>query len=169
MFNKDNLRQKAKNIRKTLDMKSLSKSIVANIRLTNVYKKSKHIMLFYPKTQEVDLRELLNDDKMFYLPRVKGDELECCPYVQGDELVLSEFNVWEPVSADVSKSVIDLVFVPALCVDEQCNRIGYGKGFYDRFLSGYKGASIVVIPKELVFSELCTDENDVCCGGIITQ
>lgn len=169
MFNKDNLRQKAKNIRKTLDMKAISKVIVANIRESEVYKKSKRVMIFYPLSNEVDLLDLLNDDKDFYLPRVNGDKLECCPYKQGDELSVSSFNVLEPVSQSVSKSDVELVFVPALCVDKTCNRLGYGKGFYDRFLSDYNGASIIVVPEELIFSDICIDDNDVCCNGIITQ
>lgn len=169
MFNKDDLRQKAKNIRKTLDMQSVSKKIVANIRESDVYKNSRCVMIFNPLSNEVNLLDLLCDDKKFYLPRVKGDELECCPYKQGDELKLSDFNVLEPVSESVSKSEIDLVFVPALCVDEKCNRLGYGKGFYDRFLSDYEGCSIIVVPEELIFSEICISEYDVCCDGIITQ
>ncbi len=169
MFNKDNLRQNAKNIRKTLDMKSISKEIVANIRESEVYKKSKSVMIFYPLKNEVDLLDLLKDDKDFYLPRVNGDELECCPYKQGDELSISSFKVLEPVCKSVSKSEIDLVFVPALCVDNTCNRLGYGKGFYDRFLSDYNGASIIVVPEELIFKDICTSDNDVCCNGIITQ
>lgn len=169
MTNKDNLRQKAKKIRKTLDMKTISNNIVANIQELEAYKQAKHVMLFYPKAQEVDLRELLNDDKMFYLPRVSGDELEICPYKKNDELIVSDFGVLEPVSESVSKSLIDLVFVPALCVDEQCNRIGYGKGFYDRFLIDFKKTSIVVVPSELIFSEICVNNNDVCCDRVITQ
>ena len=72
MFNKDNLRQKAKKIRNKLDMKCISSRIVSNIRKLEVYKNSKHVMLFYPLENEVDLLELLNDDKQFYLPREIG-------------------------------------------------------------------------------------------------
>ena len=169
MFNKDDLRQKAKDIRNELDMKSISSKIVSNIRNLEEYKNSKHVMLFYPLGNEVDLLELLNDDKQFYLPRVKGEDLEVCPYKLGDKLLKSDFKVLEPINEPINKNLLDLVFVPALCVDEKCNRLGYGKGFYDRFLNDFEGCSIIPIPKELVFSNVCANRNDVCCSGIVTE
>lgn len=169
MTNKDDLRQKAKRIRETLDMENISESIVSNIRKTEVYNSAKRVMLFFPLKNEVDLRALLEDDKEFYLPRVNGEELEVCRYQKGDELVMSEFKVLEPITSPVSKSIIDLVLVPALCVDEHCNRLGYGKGYYDRFLADYSGVTIVVVPYELVFDCICVDKNDISCNHIITQ
>lgn len=169
MTNKDDLRQKAKRIRETLDMENISESIVSNIRKTEVYNSAKRVMLFFPLKNEVDLRALLEDDKEFYLPRVNGEELEVCRYKKGDELVMSEFKVLEPITSPVSKSIIDLVLVPALCVDEHCNRLGYGKGYYDRFLKDYKKMSIIVIPEELIFSDVCSEMHDICCKSFITQ
>lgn len=169
MFNKDDLRQKAKDIRKTLDMSIISAGIVANVRELECYKRANSVMLFYPLREEVDLLDLLRDDKEFYLPRVEGDELEICPYKIGDELVMSGFRVLEPVSESVPKSDIDLVFVPALCVDEDCNRLGYGKGYYDRFLADFEGVSVIPVAKELVFSNICVESHDKCCDYIVTQ
>lgn len=169
MFNKDDLRQKAKEIRNELDMKSISSRIVSNIRNLEVYKNSKHVMLFYPLGNEVDLLELLNDDKQFYLPRVKGEDLEVCPYKSGDKLLKSGFKVLEPTNEPINKNILDLVLVPALCVDEKCNRLGYGKGFYDRFLKDFKGVSIIPVPRSLVFSGICADRHDVCCSGVVTE
>lgn len=169
MFNKDNLRQKAKKIRNKLDMKCISSRIVSNIRKLEVYKNSKHVMLFYPLENEVDLLELLNDDKQFYLPRVKGENLEVCPYKLGDKLLKSNFKVLEPINEAVDKNMLDLVFVPALCVDNKCNRLGYGKGFYDRFLDDFEGVSIIPISQSLIFSDICADRHDVCCTGVVTE
>lgn len=169
MFNKDDLRKKAKNIRANLDMKTISSKIVSNIRNLELYKNSKRVMLFYPLGNEVDLLELLNDNKQFYLPRVKGENLEVCPYKYGENLLKSSFKVLEPISEAVDKNVLDLVFVPALCVDNKCNRLGYGKGFYDRFLDGFEGVSIIPIPQSLIFSDICADRHDVCCSGVVTD
>ena len=169
MFNKDNLRQKAKNIRKDLDMKIISEQIILNIRESDIYQKSEHVMLYYPLKTEVNLLELLNDNKSFYLPRVNGDMLECCPFKKGEKLVCSDFKVYEPISPQVDKDIIDLIFVPALCVDGECNRLGYGKGYYDRFLSKYSGISIIPIAEELVFSQICLEDHDISCSMIITQ
>ncbi len=169
MFNKDDLREKAKNIRANLDMKTISSKIVSNIRNLKLYKNSKRVMLFYPLGNEVDLLELLNDNKQFYLPRVNGESLEVCPYKHGENLLKSSFKVLEPTNEAVDKNVLDLVFVPALCVDNKCNRLGYGKGFYDRFLDDFEGDSIIPIPQSLIFSDICADRHDVCCSGVVTE
>ena len=47
---------------------------------------------------------------------------------------LSEFGIAEPVGEEISPSKIDLIIVPGSVFDSQNNRIGYGKGFYDKFL-----------------------------------
>ncbi|MCR5266501.1 MAG: 5-formyltetrahydrofolate cyclo-ligase [Cyanobacteria bacterium RUI128] len=169
MDKKREIRIRSKGIRKTLNIAEISNLIVANIRELDVYKSAEHVMLFYPLENEIDLRGLLSDGKKFYFPRVCGEDLEVCPYKLGDELSVSGFKVMEPVSAPVDKSVIDLVLVPALAVDEKFNRIGYGKGFYDRFAEGLRGRRLVVIPDELVFDDVPSDANDRKCDGIITQ
>ena len=69
-MDKKELRIKAKEIRKTLDVKDISKNICKNIRNLEVYKSSKNVMIFYPMKYEISLLELLNDGKNFYLPKV---------------------------------------------------------------------------------------------------
>lgn len=169
MNNKKNLREKSKTIRKTLDINSISAAITTNIKKTEVYQNAKSVMIFYPLKDEINLLELLDDKKLFFLPRVNKTLLECCPYQKGDLLSISEFGVKEPLTQAVDKNNIDLVFVPALCIDKNCNRLGYGKGFYDRFLSDYQGTSIIPIPSALVFSNICTEKHDVCCSKFITE
>lgn len=169
MDKKREIRIRAKGIRKTLNIAEISNMIVDNIRELDIYKSAKHVMIFYPLENEIDLLGLLSDDKQFYLPRVFGDDLEVCPYKQGDKLSESEFKVMEPVSSPVDKSVLDLVLVPALAVDKNFNRVGYGKGFYDRFSAGLRGFRLAVIADELVFDEIPADEFDRKCDGIITQ
>jgi 5-formyltetrahydrofolate cyclo-ligase len=51
----------------------------------------------------------------------------------------NDFNIYEPVDGiEVPNSKIDVVFVPLLAYDKKGNRVGYGKGFYDKFLSKCK-------------------------------
>lgn len=134
-----------------------------------MYNLSKHVMLFYPLSHEVNLLSLLDDDKYFYLPRVNGKELECCPYKRGDDLIISPLNIREPHCQAVDKSEIELVFTPALMADKKFNRLGYGGGFYDRFLEGLNAYKIIPIPEELLIDTLYVDSFDVCCDGVVTQ
>lgn len=135
-----------------------------------LYKKSEHVMIFYPMGHEVNLLKLLqNKEKMFYLPRVRGVHLECCPYKNGDELTFSSRKIYEPCESAVDSTKIELIFVPALAADYEFNRLGYGGGFYDRFLACSNASRLIPIPKELLFKKIPVENHDIQCDGIITQ
>ena len=149
-MNKQELRKLARGKRKELDMEKISSILVNKLVQTEEYKNSKNIMLFYPTSDEVNLLPVLEDkSKRFFLPRVKGKELECCPYCVGDELCESKFHIQEPTCQACEKTDIDLVIVPALACDKEGYRLGYGGGFYDRFLRDFKNKKICCIPHEL--------------------
>ncbi len=160
MADKIELRKNAKNIRKNLDMKKISADLTDLIRKNEIYLQAKNVMLFYPTEFEVDLRELFADNKNFYLPRVDNENLLICPYCK--ELKKSSLGIYEPCSSPVSPEVLDLVIVPALMCDENGYRLGYGKGFYDRFIKKYgqNFKTICAIPKELFTNDLPHDEFD---------
>ena len=72
MDNKTDLRLRAKSIRKTLDIARLSENASEKIRQTELYKNVKNVLIFYPMRYEINLLELLKDNKNFYLPKVCG-------------------------------------------------------------------------------------------------
>ncbi|MBQ8460268.1 5-formyltetrahydrofolate cyclo-ligase [bacterium] len=187
---KQQLRSKAKTLRKTLDLEKISKKLVKLIQSDELYKNAENVMLFYPTKFEVNLLDLLQDDKNFYLPRVctlslcerepllLSDEsreiynggrgfIEVCPYKIGDELIKSELNIVEPVSKPVKPNILDLVIVPALMTDKSGYRLGYGGGFYDRFLTNVKFKTICPIPKELFVENLPHEKHDIKMNKII--
>lgn len=139
-----------------------SQNVIKELRASEIYKQAHNILIFYPLEGEVNLLELLDDkDKNFYLPRIEGKNLLCCPFKKGDELCLSCFKTQEPVSDEVEKNQIDFAIIPALCCDKNNYRLGYGGGFYDRFLVGFSGKKIVCLPKELIVETIYPDEFDV--------
>lgn len=167
---KTDFRIKAKNIRKRLVISNISEKIVELIRKHPTYIAAKSVMLFYPKKDEIDLRSLLTDDKEFYLPRVEGDTLAVCPYKIGDPLIASKFHVSEPMTAPIEPSKLDLMIVPALSVDKDCFRLGYGKGYYDRLLQSLMNSNVKTIcpiPQELMFETLPRDKFDVAVDYVI--
>ena len=171
MKKKIELRNWAKNYRKTLNISDISEAIVCNIRKSEEYKSADNIMFFYPLPDEVNLLALLEDNKNFFLPRVNGADLEVCPYKYGDELKLSDLKINEPITKSVSPNELDIVFLPALCADNSFYRLGYGGGFYDRFCSGsdYVFKKYIVVPDELVIDTVPIEAYDIKCDGIITQ
>lgn len=172
MFTKDELREKAKQIRSLLKMNTLSQKMVESVRSAEIYQVAENVMIFYPLEDEISLLELLKDNnKKFYLPKVQGDELVVCPYKAGDNLVVSKFNTKEPLSEPVNPDILDIIFVPALMVDKAFHRLGYGLGFYDRFLSknAQRAIKIVPIPSLLIREEIPFDENDAQFDVILDE
>ncbi len=168
-MNKKTLRQWAKDKRKKLDIKKISAVLSDKLMQTKEYKASKNIMLFYPLKDEINMLSLLNDSsKQFYLPRMKGENLECCMYSNGDELCESCFHTQEPTCPACDKENIDLIVVPALACDKQGYRLGYGGGFYDRFLEDFNGIKILCIPKELIVETVYPESHDIKMDFVIS-
>ncbi len=170
-LDKQQLRKQTKEIRSKLDMKSLSKELTLKLKQTIEYQNAHNIMIFYPLEKEVNLLSLLDDNtKNFYLPKIDGNELLCCRFDKKTELCDSCFKTKEPLSDSDNKSILDLIIVPALAADKNNYRLGYGKGFYDRFLNSFKDirpCTIVCIPKELIVETIFPDEFDIPVNKVI--
>lgn len=109
--------------------------------------------LFYPKCTDK------NGRMTFYLVS-DADDLECGMY-----------KIFEPKSnlPEYAFENGDIILVPALSVDKNFMRIGYGKGYYDRFLQNFQGVSICPCYKEMMTRELPTDEFDIQVDVIATE
>ena len=159
----------AKGERKKLNFKELSERLVQKLQQTDEYKQAKNIMIFYPLEFEIDLLNLLEDKtKNFYLPKIDDKNLLCCSYKNGDILCESCFKTKEPISEATDKSILDLVVVPALAVDKNNYRLGYGGGFYDRFLCNFLGKTIVCISSKFIVDTVYPEEHDIKIDRVIT-
>lgn len=169
MQEKTHLRTRFKEERKKLNIAGISDEIVHNIRTSDFYKRAQHVMLFYPLRYEISLLDLLNDDKQFYFPRVDDEKLLVCPYDSGCRFDKSCFNIYEPCSEPVNPDIIDLVFVPALAADKDNFRLGYGGGYYDRFLVQTKAFKVCPIYEGFVVEKLPHENFDIPVDCIITN
>lgn len=144
---KDSLRKSCLNFRKKQNIEIISKKIVNNIKNTHYFKKAKNIMIYMPLKYEIDITPLLKSpDKSFYLPKCVKDEIKVVKYEKDMQFIKSNFKVMEPVSNDfIDIEVLEIVFIPALCCDINKNRLGYGCGFYDRFLKRLSKNTIKII------------------------
>lgn len=82
---------------------------------------------------DIIISALLNAGKSVYLPRVEGEDIVPVPYFKGAETKKGAFGVDEPCGESY-KGKIDIAVIPLLAVNKRGYRIGYGKGFYDRYL-----------------------------------
>ncbi len=177
MYDKKNLRNKNREIRARLseagEILCISKSIVEKIKNEECFLNAKHVLIFYPKCDEINLLELLDfSEKKFYLPRCNGNKLEICPYCNGDELCENNYGIFEPLCMPIEDlSNLDVVFIPALGADLEGNRIGYGGGFYDRFFAQNNlcAKKVVVLPADLICEKINCEEHDIRYDKLITD
>ena len=108
-----------------------------------------HIYLPIKAKAEIDttliLTLLQGKDKQVILPRIKGSELEHILLTDITKLKINGLGIPEPEKGiKISPEQIDVIFLPLLAWDKSGNRLGYGKGFYDNFLSLCKKNTIKV-------------------------
>lgn len=106
--------------------------------------------------------------KKFYLPRVNGVNLEILPYEES-RLELGAFHIEEPTGLDtVDAGEIELVVVPAVAYDKNGNRLGRGKGFYDRLLASTSATKVGVAFDFQVVEVIPAEEHDVPMDIVIS-
>ena len=87
-----------------------------------------------------------------------------------DALRPGAYGILEPIlREEVKAGEIGLVIVPGLAFDEEGNRIGYGMGFYDKFLKRVSGKKIGLAYEMQIVDKIRTAEKDVCVDKIITE
>ncbi len=157
-MDKESLRKHAKNIRNIANSSQISDLICKNIEQTKEFQNAKNVMLYYPFGSEINILGLIDKvKKNWLLPKVVDDEIDVYFYSKGDLLSKNKWQIPEPCidSQKTDKKNIDLVIIPGLCADKRGFRIGYGLGFYDRFLRNIPPKCKRLIP---VVSELFLDE-----------
>lgn len=145
-MNKSDLRKKYKTLRQELSPEAIEdKSLaIANRMLQlDIWEKTYfHLFLTIEEQKEVEtefiLQILAGYDKEIVVAKSNFDTLGMTNYLLTDNTKFqkNEYNIYEPVDGiEVPNSKIEVVFVPLLAYDKKGNRVGYGKGFYDKFLS----------------------------------
>ena len=169
---KEELRKKALSIRKNLPVEQYSSIIMHKLFSLPEYSKSKNILSYYPLKSEVNTLKCLEDKtKNWYLPRVINETLEFCPY-ESSNLKKGSFNIFEPCSSKIDDfSNIDMIIIPAVAADKNGYRLGYGKGFYDRFLYSLKSSpvKVILIFHDLLFETIYPEKHDIKGDIIITN
>ncbi len=133
---------------------------------------SDKILMYHSLPDELSTHRFLekwNNRKKFFLPRVNGVNLEILPYDES-RLELGAFHIEEPSGNNVvDPEEIELIIVPAVAYDRKGNRLGRGKGFYDRLLQSTKASKIGVGYEFQLIEELPVEEHDIPMDMVITQ
>ncbi len=172
---KEFLRKEVLEKRKKIILKKEKDEIIKQKVLKNKnVQETKNILIYVSKKDEVYtfnlIKELLRLKKNIYLPKVEAKEINFYQIKSLKELKLGFFNIYEPIGnlklTDFKESII---IVPGLLFDKFNNRLGYGGGYYDKFLENKKIYKIGLCYKEFLVNELSVLEHDIKMDLVITE
>ena len=179
-MDKRQIRKKLKAKRKNIpeDKKEIyDKEISLKIAETDYYKNAKQVLVFASVGDEFKTEYIIEkcrrDKKTLFYPLCIDSQgkMEFFRVNSDLDLQIGMYGIPEPkpTCEKYIPKENDLIIVPCLSVDKSGYRIGYGKGYYDRFLRNFKGVSICPCYDELLTDSLPTDEYDVKINILITE
>ena len=176
---KSKLRKEAREKRKQILNREISDELIAEKLLSlDEYKGAKTILIYASLDEEIKTDDIINralsDDKRVAVPYCYDESGNMGFYLISsvDELETGSFNVREPDKNQCEKleNFSDsIIIVPGMMFDKSGFRLGYGKGYYDRFLAKYNQISIGLCYDEMLVSSLPRGEFDKNVDIIITQ
>lgn len=154
-------------------MKIASKQIHKNLKKIDVFNSAKKIGAYYPIGSEVltqdIMQEAFSQGKQVYLPKVIEKEMEFREINGFDSLEKGSFDILEPKDGCPVESFLDVILVPTVGISLDGVRLGYGHGYYDRFLSKNKHTTISLILEKQVIKNIPRMENDVIIDWVVTE
>lgn len=173
-MNKKEIRQEIKQLKDCLtdDKKKQSANrVFEKIAETELFHHAHNILLYNSLPDELSTKDVIqkwSKSKNIYLPRVNGDNLEILPY-DANSLEKGSFNIYEPIGENTYNiSIIDMIIVPAIAYDQNGNRIGRGKGYYDRLLQKAPALKIGVGYDFQLISHINSEPHDIPVDIIVT-
>ena len=176
-MNKSQIRNKILKIRK---QKRIKKFVLNFGLILNILKKNnvsgKIIGGYYPYNYEIDILQILEkfEQKKFTitLPKImKNAQMNFFQWSINDPLAINKFGIPEPISKKVKFP--DILLVPLVAFDKNLNRVGYGGGFYDRYIEKIrKRKKVVTIGFAYSFQKvkkIPTNNYDIKLDFIITN
>ena len=171
-MNKDIIRKQMLLKRKEInDKEKISTIIVDKIINLDIYKKSKVVALYNSLNNEVDTKYLINKslkEKIVLLPRIIDNQIVFIEINNNTKYEKSNIGVLEPIGKEYLGN-IDLIIVPGVSFDRKRNRLGFGMGYYDKYLYNKNIYKIGIGFNEQLIDELPVDKYDIKMDLIITE
>ncbi len=154
-------------------IKISSRQIQANLERIEDYRNAKSIAFYYPIGSEVKTQDLmlkvLSLGKDVLLPKVQEDELDFRKITDLNSLEKGSFDIMEPKDNCEKSDKIDVIIVPTVGISADGNRLGYGHGYYDRFLAKTDAVSVALTYEKQIIKSVPSTENDVTINWIVTE
>ena len=136
---------------------------------------AKRIGIYCSTKGEVDTYGLMehwfwDEDITIATPRVHGDDMDFYKISSFRDLALGRFGILEPQTDNkIEPRDLDVIIIPMVAFDDYKHRIGYGKGYYDRYLKRTSARKIGIAFAFQEVDEISVDPFDVDCDIVITE
>ena len=175
-MNKEVLRKKGLEIRRGLSEKvrfEKSEKILKKLEEHEWFKAAKHVLFYYELSNEVNVSPLIekySELKTIYLPKVVSEtHFEIIPLSKETEMKKGAYKINEP-RGEASSINPDLIIIPGVAFDKEGNRLGMGKGYYDRYLKKVRSVKKIGLAfEEQMLESIPKEPYDIPVDIIITD
>ena len=155
------------------DISTMERNLFSKVEMLHEFSHSRNILMYhslsdeFPTTSTLELWQSVG--KHIFLPRVNGNNLEIVRYQPGYTHT-GAYGTTEPSNTDetATADMIDLIIVPAIAFDPNGNRLGRGKGFYDRLFTQSQAVRIGVCFDFQLLDDIPTEPHDVPMHIVVT-
>ncbi len=151
-----------------------SERILERILSLPLYREKEHLLVYVDFNREVGthglIRQAWADGKQVAVPRVRRGVMEFIRLSDFSQLGKGYYGIMEPVGDERVDWADALMIMPGVAFDRELHRIGYGGGFYDRYLEKRGGLSTVALAFDFqVFDQVPAQETDIRPELLVTE
>lgn len=138
---KNAIRQYIKNLKSTISAtEKVKQASLAFQKLEQLpeFQHAKVIFIYWSLPDELSTHEFIEkwcDKRIILLPAIEGDSMNLIKFDSSKEMSVGQLGIMEPTAKEIYTGIIDLAIIPGIAFDLNKNRLGRGKGFYDKFLT----------------------------------
>lgn len=138
------------------------------------FKEAETVFLYMDCRAEVRtsllLKQCFLEGKQVGIPKILGEDMHFYKMRHPEDVEAGYFNILEPVSGEILEPKNALVVVPGVAFDEKRMRMGYGKGFYDRYLKAHPRYRTVAIAYDCqLVQSLPSEDHDIIPDILLTE
>ncbi len=154
-------------------MEIASAKMQKKLKKINAFRNAQKIGVYYPigseiLTQDI-IQELFSNGKDVFLPKVIGENIEFRKITDFSSLEKGSFDIMEPKDDCMTDNNLDVVLVPTVGISPIGVRLGYGHGFYDRYLAEHKTTTISLTLEKQIVKNIPKSEHDIVIDWIVTE
>ena len=176
IMNKSDVRKTMISLRKNLSVKEVEKNsemIFENIKSTKILDYDNFLVYLDFKNEvktDALIRFLTENNRVVYVPKCDITTCTFVPVVYDDEYSLNKYGIKEPKQIPNADAKVDCVIVPGVAFDTKGNRIGFGAGYYDKFLNASRHVFKIGLCYEFqLCNEIPACEFDIPMDVVITE